>query len=1391
MSGFSWVAEIEASIDSAKTLGDIRKLQQELEELENSVDKTEGSWKELSRLTGEVGKALSSIGAKTGAAGKDFSEAEQKLESFNRQFRQLVQGDVAGGSLDGGGLERMRQNFQENETEMRQLIATHEALKTSGVGAARAISREVEREIATNKRALEVAQRRQEREASRQIAARDKARAGADQQIFRYFDTSAEQNMDRAAAAAHRYHKALRQLAAADQALAASRKSGVLVDQTAAFQKQEAAYRSLTSARNEYRKAAAAEADQLVAARNRMVDAERAWADIQTAGNESKLETARRRVADATNELASATARLKAAESGGSQGEITSATNARTQALQNMASAQRDLQLATDASTGSIESQRYALYEVGGMYAAMSLAIFTAARKMITGFAEFESQMSNVQRTSGLVTTEAFAPLQKGLIELGDTIGTTQHDLNEMAIAAGQLGIEGTSNVLQFTEAMSKFVAISDSVTARDAAEQFGRIANLLGTQDWDALASSVAKVGVNAAATDAEILKTTEELAQAAAGANFAAHEVVGLAAAFASLGVPPERARSVMNDFVQSMVKGLAAGGGAIEEVGRLLGITTDQAANLWRTNPSGALIGIVDALKDMNEVELSEALANLGVKGQRAVPVFQALAKDARNAGDGMSVLKQALIDAKIGFDEASEIDSQYALKMDDLATAWTKFQNTLTTTSATLISHVAPALGFVLEGVQGILKMFRDLVSNPVGGTIAGIALGLTAMAGATFAVRGGMALATAGLLAYRTATAGVAGQNATLAGQLRLLAGQFLGVGAAASASSGGMATAATTMGKFKAAGSAALGIFGGPWGLAITAAAVGLGIFTQRVEEAKMPLEDMAANIEKSKSALETQVAILTRASTDFYNHTVDLERFNKSNRDAAAAAHELGEAMRNGYNPDWTIPLDETQRRLQLTANSLKIMGQELAQLAETDTRGAATAFKQMTQDIGHSEQAMIDFLDSMPAFKEQMYEQGKAAGVVTAGIDTYEGKLQTVQYIMGVAAQQSETFTHAIFDTSAAAQDASGSIEDMVEQLENYADNVWRATDAQWAWNKALHDANQLGSIQEEGIDVNFDAATGEWSGNVDQVLEYQQALKALTETGYENAAAILYQTGSVAEMEAALIQQRDQFYETALAMGFTEEQAAALTEKYFGIPANITTELLTNGTFDAAKLDIETIITLVEELPEGKSFTVTGLTDEAKARLEELGYKVETFPNGESTITANTEGAQRDLQNTRQRILDIPGDKTISITTVFTEIYRRITGDSGPQRNVGGGRRRGYATGGFTGRGHWLERAGDVHRGEYVIPKRDVNQQTGLPKPEALGKLLPQNYAASSAGAAPANTQMPTMVDLGPGTIRELARAVQTHLELDGRAISRSVSRSYDMNTVVGGN
>lgn len=103
-------------------------------------------------------------------------------------------------------------------------------------------------------------------------------------------------------------------------------------------------------------------------------------------------------------------------------------------------------------------------------------------------------------------------------------------------------------------------------------------------------------------------------------------------------------------------------------------------------------------------------------------------------------------------------------------------------------------------------------------------------------------------------------------------------------------------------------------------------------------------------------------------------------------------------------------------------------------------------------------------------------------------------------------------------------------------------------------------------------------------------------------------------------------------------------------------------------------------------------------------------------------------------------------------------------------------------GFANGGYTGAGGKYDVAGPVHRGEYVIPKRDVNQSTGLPTADALGRLLGRSQGSPSSGAS-------NVVELGVGTIRAIATLVSNTVILDGKRINQAVQNQSTIQGTIG--
>lgn len=114
-------------------------------------------------------------------------------------------------------------------------------------------------------------------------------------------------------------------------------------------------------------------------------------------------------------------------------------------------------------------------------------------------------------------------------------------------------------------------------------------------------------------------------------------------------------------------------------------------------------------------------------------------------------------------------------------------------------------------------------------------------------------------------------------------------------------------------------------------------------------------------------------------------------------------------------------------------------------------------------------------------------------------------------------------------------------------------------------------------------------------------------------------------------------------------------------------------------------------------------------------------------------------------------------------------------------------------GFANGGYTGAGGKYEPAGVVHRGEYVIPKRDVNQNTGLPYADALGRHTNgvRGYATGGYVRPSSSSSQLGAVALTAGTIQALAQAVQQYIVVDGRVLGETTSNAYAQSTAVGAN
>jgi len=103
--------------------------------------------------------------------------------------------------------------------------------------------------------------------------------------------------------------------------------------------------------------------------------------------------------------------------------------------------------------------------------------------------------------------------------------------------------------------------------------------------------------------------------------------------------------------------------------------------------------------------------------------------------------------------------------------------------------------------------------------------------------------------------------------------------------------------------------------------------------------------------------------------------------------------------------------------------------------------------------------------------------------------------------------------------------------------------------------------------------------------------------------------------------------------------------------------------------------------------------------------------------------------------------------------------------------------------------------MQPAGVVHKGEYVVPQKYVNQSTGLPDANFLSQL--QNGMRSFAmggfagGQSGGNDGGTMMVELSPFDRKLLSDAGNVQLRLNGKVVAEATNRSNVVDAQRGAN
>jgi hypothetical protein len=270
----------------------------------------------------------------------------------------------------------------------------------------------------------------------------------------------------------------------------------------------------------------------------------------------------------------------------------------------------------------------------------------------------------------------------------------------------------------------------------------------------------------------------------------------------------------------------------------------------------------------------------------------------------------------------------------------------------------------------------------------------------------------------------------------------------------------------------------------------------------------------------------------------------------------------------------------------------------------------------------------------------------------------------------------------------------------------------------------------AAEIADLNKQIADTQADAST-ELNGNTKAARQNRKTLTDLLK-GYEDYITSLAESGAdQATLTAAVARSRTEFIAQAQSLGYSTQQLQPYINRF------------------------NDLVTVINRIP--RNITVNANVNPALQALNEFAAKAASagasagagFANGMSAGLGRV-GRGMELQNEilrlQQELASYISSGNISGARYLGQAIREYT-----QKLKAGN----YWSGGYTGRGGKYEPAGVVHRGEYVIPKEQVNQRTGLPYASALGQLPSGTKTSGSSYANGGFVAGGGVLELGPNT------------------------------------
>lgn len=348
----------------------------------------------------------------------------------------------------------------------------------------------------------------------------------------------------------------------------------------------------------------------------------------------------------------------------------------------------------------------------------LTVPLLAGAGVAVKAAIDYESAFAGVKKTVD-GTPQQFAQLSTSIREMAKEMPSSAVEIAHVAEAAGQLGVP-IGAIKDFSKTMIN-LGVSTNLSSEEAASSIAKIGNIMQVSGKDLgtwsghFGSAVVDLGNHFATTERDIVEMTNRLAAGGKLAGLTTPEILGLATAMSSVGIEAEAGGTAMNQTLTGIGKAVAGvGKGAsskLKLIAQTAGMTAEEFSQAWKQKPAEALQAFIKGLQRAHDEgkNMDGILSDLGMKGIRQGNMLKSLA----SASDKMS---EAVSRSNLAWKENNALTNEASKRYETTESQLKIFKNKLTDIAIEFGGPLLKALNSGLDAAKPWLQTLSDMAKK---------------------------------------------------------------------------------------------------------------------------------------------------------------------------------------------------------------------------------------------------------------------------------------------------------------------------------------------------------------------------------------------------------------------------------------------------------------------------------------------------------------------------------------------------------------------------------------------------------------------------------------------------------------------------------------------------